>query len=358
MTGVAGRFASVFGAVAVDFGNRDLALLGIARVGISFASWCLALALGVYGFEVGGAAAVGVVALVRLLPGALASPFAGILGDRFSRRDVLIGSGLAVTVVLAAAGAAAAAGSPAAVVAIFAGVFTVAVSGYVPAESALLPALARSPQELSAANVTHSAMDNVGFLLAALTTGVLLAVAEPAAVFAVGAAVAFITTIGLTTIRRDERPGYVADGELSGLAAPVGARLPQPVREPGPAPGRGAARRPRLLRGRRRGARRDPRPRRAPPPPRQRRIPQRRAGGSARCSAAPPSPPCSTAGASRSAWPAAASSSRSPPRSRPPGTSRSPPTSAGLRSASATPWSRSPPKPCCSGSAPTRPSAG
>jgi hypothetical protein len=82
MTGVAGRFASVFGAVAVDFGNRDLALLGIARVGISYASWCLALALGVYGFEVGGAAAVGVVALVRLLPGALASPFAGILGDR------------------------------------------------------------------------------------------------------------------------------------------------------------------------------------------------------------------------------------------------------------------------------------
>ena len=63
--------------------------------------WCLAIALGVYGFEVGGAVAVGVVALVRLLPGALASPFAGLLGDRFPRRDVLIGSGLVVTVVLA-----------------------------------------------------------------------------------------------------------------------------------------------------------------------------------------------------------------------------------------------------------------
>ena len=207
----------MFGAVVVDFGNRDLALLGIARVGISFASWCLAFALGVYGFEVGGAAAVGVVALVRLLPGALASPFAGVLGDRFSRRNVLIGSGLAVTVVLAAASAAAAVGSPAAVVAIFAGLFTVAVSGYVPAESALLPALARSPQELSAANVTHSAMDNIGFLLAALTTGVLLAVAEPAAVFGVGAGVAFLTTIGLTAIERDTRPGYIAEGELSGL---------------------------------------------------------------------------------------------------------------------------------------------
>ena len=65
---------------------------------------------------------------------------------------------------LAATCAAAAADSAAVVVAILAGVFTVAVSGYVPAEAALLPALARTPQELSAANVTHSAMDNVGFL--------------------------------------------------------------------------------------------------------------------------------------------------------------------------------------------------
>ena len=108
---------------------------------------------------------------MRLLPGALASPFAGLLGDRFPRRDVLIGSGLVVTVVLAATCVAAAMDSDAWVVAVFAGVFTAAISGYVPAEAALLPALARSPQELSAANVTHSAMDNVGFLAAALTTG-------------------------------------------------------------------------------------------------------------------------------------------------------------------------------------------
>jgi hypothetical protein len=217
MSGVASRLGAVFGAIVVDFGNRDLGLLGIARVGISYASWCLAIALGVYGFEVGGAAAVGVVALVRLLPGALASPFAGLLGDRFPRRNVLLGSGLAVTVVLAATCAAAAMDSEPWVVAVLAGVFTAAISGYVPAESALLPALARSPQELSAANVTHSAMDNVGFLAAALTSGLLLHSAGPATVFGVAAAVALLTTVGLTVISRDERPSYVADGELSGL---------------------------------------------------------------------------------------------------------------------------------------------
>ena len=215
--GIAGRLAATFGAVVVDFGNRDLGLLGVARVGISYASWCLAIALGVYGFEVGGAVAVGVVALVRLLPGALASPFAGLLGDRFPRRNVLIGSGLAITVVLAATCSAAAMDSEAWVVAILAGVFTVAVSGYVPAESALLPALARSPQELSAANVTHSVMDNIGFLGAALTSGLLLHSAGPGTVFGVGAAVALVTTAGLTMIARDERPTYAADGEISGL---------------------------------------------------------------------------------------------------------------------------------------------
>jgi len=203
---------STLAALAVDFGNRDLGLLGIARVGISYASWCLAIALGVYGFEVGGAVAVGVVALVRLLPGALASPFAGLLGDRFPRRSVLLGSGLAITLVLVAASAAAAMDSDAWLVAILAGIFTAAISGYVPAESALLPALARSPQELSAANVTHSAMDNTGFLAAALTSGILLHTAGPATVFGVAAAVALITTAGLTMIARDERPAYAADG--------------------------------------------------------------------------------------------------------------------------------------------------
>ncbi len=214
---IAGRLTSTLGALAVDFGNRDLGLLGIARVGISYSNWCLAIALGVYGFEVGGAVAVGVVALVRLLPGALASPFAGLLGDRFPRRSVLIGSGMAITVVLAAASTAAAMDSAAWVVAVLAGVFTAAVSGYVPAEAALLPALARSPQELTAANVTHSAMDNIGFLGAALTTGLLLHSSGPTVVFGVAAAVALLTTLGLTWIERDERPAYAADGEISGL---------------------------------------------------------------------------------------------------------------------------------------------
>jgi MFS family permease len=209
---------SVLRALAVDFGNRDLGLLGVARVGTAFAFWSFAISLGVYGFDHGGAVAVGIVALVRLAPGAIASPFAGLLSDRFSRRSVMIGSGLAISVVLLAATIVAATDAPAGFILALAGLFTVAISGYAPAESALLPLLAKTPQELSAANVTHSTMESIGFLLAALGTGLILVVASPAVVFGAAAAAALATVVLLTRISPDHRPEYEPlEGELSGM---------------------------------------------------------------------------------------------------------------------------------------------
>jgi MFS family permease len=212
-----GEVVSILRALAIDFGNRDLGLLGLGKAGVSFASWAFAIALGVYGFEAGGAVAVGVVALVRLAPGALASPFAGFLSDRHPRRSVLVGSCLAISLVLALATAAATLDAPAVVIFALAGAFTAASTGYLPAEAALLPALARTPQELSAANVTHSSMDNSGFLAAAISTGVLLALASPAVAFGVAAAVALLSAVLLDRIERDRRPEYAADGEIASM---------------------------------------------------------------------------------------------------------------------------------------------
>ena len=215
--GIAGRLASTLGALAVDFGNRDLGLLG-HRPGRDLLRELVPgdrpRRLRLRGRRRrrrrrrrprAPAARRPRLALRRParrpLPAAL-GPDRQRPGDhRRPRRDLRRGGD----------------GQRRFVVAILAGVFTAAISGYVPAEAALLPALARSPQELSAANVTHSAMDNVGFLAAALTTGLLLHSAGPATVFGVAAAVALITTAGLTLIERDERPAYAADGELSGL---------------------------------------------------------------------------------------------------------------------------------------------
>ena len=45
----------------------------------------IAIALVVFAYDHGGASAVGLVALIRWLPAAIASPFTAILGDRYPR---------------------------------------------------------------------------------------------------------------------------------------------------------------------------------------------------------------------------------------------------------------------------------
>jgi hypothetical protein len=217
LTGIAGQIAASLRAVGAVFTNPDLARLELAWAGMSFSLWAFAIALGVYAFDVAGAAAVGIAGLVRLLPGALASPFAGLLGDRHSRRNVLIASTIATAAALGAAGTATALDAPAAVVFALAGVFTVATSPYVPAEGALWPFVARTPQELSAANVAYSVMDNAGFLVGAILTGVLLTATTPQVVFGLAAVVVVLTALLLLGVRRDDRPPYEEEAELSGV---------------------------------------------------------------------------------------------------------------------------------------------
>jgi MFS family permease len=198
-------------AVAVVFRNQEMRRLQLSWAAESFAIWTFAIALGVYAFDASGATAVGLAALVRLLPGALAAPFGGLIGDRFSRRAVLIASAGTNAVLIGGAAVAAAMDAPVSVVFAFAGLSTIAISPYVPAEGALMPVVARTPQELSAANVAHSAMDNVGFLAAGIVSGVLLATASPEAVFGVAAIAGLVSALLIARLARDERPAYARE---------------------------------------------------------------------------------------------------------------------------------------------------
>ncbi len=213
-------------ALILDFENRDLGLLGLARIGLSFATWSFAIALGVYGFEAHGVVGVGLVALVRLLPGALASPVAGLIADSLPRRTVLILAELAMAAILGGAALAAALDAPTGVVFAFPALFAVASAAYVPAEAAMFPVLARTPQELSASNVNHAAMESFGFVVAAVSTGLLLTATSPATVFAVATAVAALVVLVLLGVEPDQRPEYGDEEELSGVVreATRGAR--------------------------------------------------------------------------------------------------------------------------------------
>ncbi|HEX4307926.1 MAG TPA: MFS transporter [Solirubrobacterales bacterium] len=196
-------------ALAIHLDDRNRSRLGIARILTSFSAWCFSIALGVYGFEAHGIVGVGIVALIRYLPGALVAPVAGVMIDRYSRRAVLVWSAVGMCLILTGAAVAAALGAPSAVVFVFPGLYAIASAPYAPAESSISPMLATTPQELSSGNVNHAAMENGGSLLGAIVTGLLLAATSPAFVFGLAAGAAAIVAALLFGLVHDRRPAYL-----------------------------------------------------------------------------------------------------------------------------------------------------
>src|SRR4029453_1096943 len=73
------------------FRNPQLRRLELSWAGYYLGEWTYFVALSVYAFQVGGAAALGALGLVRMIPAAIALPFGGLLSDRYPRQRVLLG---------------------------------------------------------------------------------------------------------------------------------------------------------------------------------------------------------------------------------------------------------------------------
>src|SRR6187455_827280 len=148
------------------------------------AEWAHFVALGVFAYQQGGTAAVGIAGLARMLPAAIAAPLASTLGDRFRRERFLLG---------VAATAALALGASAAVIGVASTLFR-------PALQAILPSLARSPEELIAANGATSTIESLGTLIGPLLAGVLVSVGDPGVVFAAAGGVLTAGALLLATL--------------------------------------------------------------------------------------------------------------------------------------------------------------
>jgi Cyclic nucleotide-binding domain/Major Facilitator Superfamily len=159
------------------FGNPDLRRLGGAWLATCIGVWGGALALSVYAFDHGGAAAVGLIALLRTLPGALVAPLLAVLADRAPRNAMLVCAALRAAVMF---GLAAVAGSGAPLGAVYALVILLALvsPAYAPALTAMIPQVARTPLELASANIVETTVDNLGFVVGSLLTGIVLAAAS------------------------------------------------------------------------------------------------------------------------------------------------------------------------------------
>ncbi len=191
-----------FATLADVFRNPELRRVELSWAGYYLGEWMYFVALSVYAFEVGGATALGVLGLVRMVPAAIALPFGAMLADRYPRQRVLLAIYVTRALILFAMVAALAAEGSRALVFALAALAAVAGAPVRPATLSLVPLLARTPRELVATNVSSSTLEGVGTLVGPAIGGVLAASAGVATAVAAGAVVNVVCALLVMRIRR------------------------------------------------------------------------------------------------------------------------------------------------------------
>jgi MFS family permease len=209
-----GRPGQVVSALGAAVRNENVRRVELAWGAAIAAEWAHFVALGIFAYDYGGASAVGVAGLIRLLPAAVVAPFAASLGDRFQRERFLLG--------LTFVGSAALIGSAAAfftdhelLVFGFAALIGLTATLVRPALQALLPSLARTPEELIAANGATSTIESLGTLAGPLFAGVLVSLADVGVVFSAGAAALLAAVLLLARVRVEGRIELAAASDAS-----------------------------------------------------------------------------------------------------------------------------------------------
>ena len=179
----------------------DLRRVLAAYLGFSVAEMANFIAILIYAYQVGGSPALGLVAFLQLAPAALFAPVGATLGDRY-RREVMLTVAYAVF----------AASSASVAVALYADwsvgwiYLLAAVNATVltlvrPFHESLLPALARSTEQLTAGYVAGGTIENVGWIAGPLLAGLIAAAWGIGAVFVITTVLLLLGTILVWSVR-------------------------------------------------------------------------------------------------------------------------------------------------------------
>jgi MFS family permease len=213
VAGVARRLKDSLSAFAAVGRNANLRWLELAWAASIVGHYAFLIAVSVYAYTVGGDSAVGLVFLARLVPAAIVAPFAGMLGDRYPRERVLFFTNVTRIVLVSAAALAVFADASSWFVYALAILATIATTPFRSSQAALTPALARTPEELTAANAVASGIESVAVFAGPALAGVLLAVASTGTVFLITAALIVLSAAFLALIHteREEQPSRELD---------------------------------------------------------------------------------------------------------------------------------------------------
>ncbi len=226
-----GAIVSVFRAA---FGNPALRRIGCAYALFVSAEFGIWITLLVFAYDHGGASASTLIVLVQLIPCIVLAPFVGAFVDRRRPSRVLrVGYGLQAAS-LAAVAAAIGLNAPPWVVFVLAPLTAISLTLTRSPQAAILPAIVRTADELTAANALTGWTDGAASLAGPALVGVLIALSGLTAAVAATSAmslVALVLTIGVAgpaaAIRTPQSndgergPGEIGDRGLRNRAAAV-----------------------------------------------------------------------------------------------------------------------------------------
>ncbi len=203
---IRGRLGKAAAAFTSNARNPALRRAQLSFLGAWTAEWAFTVGLGIVAYRDGGAIAVGLVGLLRMVPSAILAPLLSPMADKGRRERVLI---LVSTLRGVATGAAAVVvgmDGPPQIVYALAVLSTIAATLFRPAHSALLPSLCRTGTELAGANVVRGLLDAAATLVGPLLAALLLELAGVTVVFAVAAGASLWGAALLVRLRYDAPP--------------------------------------------------------------------------------------------------------------------------------------------------------
>jgi hypothetical protein len=205
------RFRTILSVFRAAFENPVLRRVGFAYALFGAAEFGVWITLLVFAFGHGGPSASTLMVLVQLIPCIALGPFLGALADRRRPSRVLcVGYGLQA-VSMGAVAVAIGLGAPALVVFALAPLTSLSFTVTRPPQAALLPAIVRTPDELTAANVMTGWTDAAAALVGPAVVGILLTWRGPGLAIA---ALAGMTAISTFLVARVAGPAAAVSSEV------------------------------------------------------------------------------------------------------------------------------------------------
>jgi MFS family permease len=162
--------------------------------------------------------------LARMAASAVASPMLSTLADRYPRRLVMCSSDLASAALIGVLAILVEANAPVAAVYVLAILISVVGTAFRPAQAALMPSLAATPEELTASNALGGTIEGAGIFVGPGIGGLVLAVSGTATVFALCVIGVFWSAALVWSIHEPPRAAADLDTEPEQPAMTAGLR--------------------------------------------------------------------------------------------------------------------------------------